>query len=87
MLEQEGFYNCYKVYLIRFTDNCLPRFNEYVDSLEDQTSAKLDINKKSYDNLLREIENMESDANNLDDHITFRKNIVKLIDLTIPLTN
>jgi hypothetical protein len=87
LLEQEGFYNCFKVYRIYFTETCFPKFNEYIDSLETQTTAKIDINSKSYKDLLRKIEDINIEANNLSDHFTFSSNLRELIELTIPINN
>lgn len=87
VLEQKGLNNCFKVYHIGFAEPYLQRSNEFIDSLETKTTAKIDINGKSYNDLSREIDNIDSEADNLDDHLTFLCNFSKLIDLTIPLEN
>lgn len=98
LLEQKGFYNCFKVYRIGFTESCLSNLEEYIDSLEDITSAKLDINNKSYKELNKKFEsifygqntdmNIEfdftNDSKNWNEHDLKYSNIKKLIELTIP---
>jgi hypothetical protein len=87
LFESEGFYNCFKVYRIYFTESSLFRFNQYLDSVETQTTAIIDINGKSYTHLIGMVETINSGADNLEDDMNFKINFEKLINLTIPSLN
>lgn len=87
LFECEGFYNCFKVYRLCFTESSLHRFNQYLDSGETQTTAILDINEKSYSSLIGMLEKLNSSADNLEDDMDFKINFKKLINLTIPPSN
>jgi len=86
LLEQVGIFFCFKVYRISITEYYLPKFNEFLDSLETKTSAKIDLNGKSYKELKRKIFQISSDENNFDDDdLIFRNNLKKILDSVIPL--
>lgn len=85
LLEEKGFNNCYKVHRIGFTEHELPKYNGYADSLEAQTSAKLDINSKSCSDLFSESEAIADGAHDsFEEYLEVSKNINRLINLTIP---
>ena len=98
LFEQQGFYRCFKVYRISFTAPSLPRCNEFMDSEEAVTSARLDINTKAYNVLKERFEFLARGGNDADttvdffegarshdEHFTIFSDIQKLIALTIPL--
>ncbi len=98
LFEQQGFYRCFKVYRISFTADYLPRCNEFMDSEEAVTSARLDINTKAYNDLTDKFELLARGGNdadttvdffegvrNYDGHFSIISDIQELIDMTIPL--
>ncbi|MBK8814055.1 MAG: hypothetical protein IPN42_00345 [Methylococcaceae bacterium] len=87
LLEENGFYNCYKVYRIGFTKSCLPSFQNYVNSLTEQDSARLNINSKVYNELKDEkfIGSIRFKSDSLENWLDGISRINKLIEITIPL--
>lgn len=100
LFEQQGFYRCFKVYRISFTADSLRRCNEFMDSEEAVTSARLDINTKSYNDLTDKFELLARGGNDADTtvdffegvrsydgHLDIISTIQKLIESTIPLVD
>ncbi len=100
LFKQQGFYRCYKVYRISFTAPSLPRCNEFMDSKEAVTSARLDINTKAYNVLKERFEllarggndaettvDFTEDAKSYEDHVAIFSDIQVLIESTIPFVD